>query len=276
MIKTRAKKWRFFLFAAAFLWISALIVSRYPTNGKETEDEMVRVPTGEFVMGSNEEGAKALKSVFGEKTSYEDSKGQRTIYVEGFSIDKYEVTNRQYRKFIEATHYPRIPDHWQQNGALPPPGEEDLPVTFVSWYDAKAYAQWAGKRLPTEQEWEKAARGTDGRRFPWGMEFDKGKANTWESWGGSTGKVKPVGTYKGGASPYGAYDMTGNVMEWTATEIKRYSQSRDDIAGQREELPLIIVRGGGWSSDGVDGSTFSRTITEPYIRSGGVGFRCAK
>ncbi|MBI2877119.1 MAG: SUMF1/EgtB/PvdO family nonheme iron enzyme, partial [Candidatus Tectomicrobia bacterium] len=202
--------------------------------------------------------------------------GQRTVYVEGFSIDKYEVTNRQYRKFVEATRYPRIPDHWQQNDNRPPPGEEDYPITFVSWYDAKAYAKWAGKRLPTEAEWEKAARGTDGRHYPWGMEFDKGKANTWESWGGSTGQTKAVGTHQGGVSPYGIHDMAGNVMEWTATEIKRYSQTKDGGGGQREELPLVLVRGGGWSSDGVDSSTFSRTITEPYIRSGGVGFRCAR
>ncbi|MBI1988107.1 MAG: SUMF1/EgtB/PvdO family nonheme iron enzyme, partial [Nitrospinae bacterium] len=161
MVKTKAKKWGVCLFAAAFLLMSVLIVSRYLTHGKERKEEMVRVPHGKFMMGSNEEEVKVFKDVFGEKTHYKELKGQRTVYVKDFYIDRYEVTNRQYQKFVEATHYPRIPDHWQQHehGNRPPPGEEDYPVTFVSWYDAQAYAQWAGKRLPTEEEWEKAARG---------------------------------------------------------------------------------------------------------------------
>ena len=276
MVNTKGKKWGLFLFVAAvFLLMLFLVVSRY-TNGKGGEGEMVLVPAGEFVMGTDKAEEKVLKSVFGEETDYEEPQDRRIVYLKDFYIDKYEVTNGQYQKFVEATQHLRIPDPWQQYGNRPPPGEEDHPVTFVSWNDAKAYAQWAGKRLPTEEEWEKAARGPDGRRYPWGMEFEKGKANTWESWGGSSGHVNPVGTHQAGLSPYGAHDMAGNAMEWTGTEVKRYSKSSSGAEGMQEDIPMIIVRGGSWSSDGVDSSTFRRFLAEPYVRSSGVGFRCAK
>lgn len=261
------------LSASIFFVVLFLIVTRHVSHGNGESGEMVYIPAGKFVMGTDGENDGGLKSVFGEETDFQDPQSRREVYVDGFTIDKYEVTNRQYKRFVDETRYHRLPDHWE-DGKIPP-GEEDQPVTFVSWYDTQAYAKWAGKRLPTEVEWEKAARGTDGRRFPWGMEFARDKANTWESWGGRTGRAMQVGRHKEGQSPYGVHDMAGNVMEWTGTTIKRYARSRSGD-GQEETLPLILVRGGAWSSDAKDAQTFSRVVTEPYIRSGGVGFRCAK
>ena len=179
--------------------------------------EMVLVPAGEFIMGSEEGDA--------------DEKPRHRVYLDAFYIDKYEVTNARFQQFVQATGH-RTQAEREGSGytgdksglvdganwrAPRGPGSsiaglEQHPVVSVSQEDAKAYCTWAGKRLPTEAEWEKAARGTDGRTYPWGNQFDSTKGN----FDGKNKGTVPVGTYEGGKSPYGAYDMAGNVWEWVA------------------------------------------------------------
>jgi formylglycine-generating enzyme required for sulfatase activity len=169
---------------------------------------MVWVPGGVFWMGSDEADAD------------EDARPRRRVSVGPFFISRYEVTNAEFQRFKPSHHFPR--------------GQERYPVTGVTWAEADAYARWAGGRLPTEAEWEKAARGTDGRRYPWGDTFDPARANVRPARqglqagtphpvprpkgafcivGGRRG-LRPVGSYPSGASPYGALDMAGNAWEW--------------------------------------------------------------
>lgn len=195
--------------------------------------EMIYIPAGEFLMG-------------GEK---------KPVYVDAFYIDKYPVTNAEYKAFVDATGY-RQPDHWR--GGTYPPDKADHPVVQVNWEDAAAYAEWAGKRLPTEEEWEKAARGTDGRTYPWGDTWEANRANTSES---GILDTTPVGKYSPqGDSPYGVADMAGNVWEWTASGVKRV---------------YLIMRGGTWLNPREDARCTSRLQYTPRRRNPYVGFRCA-
>ena len=157
---------------------------------------MVFIPAGDFLMGSPEHEGHANK----------DEMPQRRVYVPAFFIDQFEVSNIEYKRFVDATGYP-APPSWVDNKY--PIDDDFFPVSEVSWWDATCYARWMGKRLPTETEWEKAARGTDGRRFPWGDKFSSDLANNAEGIMETTAKLE-------GASPFGVVNMVGNVAEWTA------------------------------------------------------------
>lgn len=199
---------------------------------------------------------------------FSDAQPEHKVTVPAFYLDKTEVTNAQYKKFCEATGQP-VPPHWK-NGAFEA-GEATVAVTHVSWWEAAAYAAWAGKRLPTEPEWEKAARGTDARQFPWGEAWDTDLLVTRQV------KPQPVGTKPAGASPYGALDMAGNVFEWVADWYLAYP-------GSTQELPEFgkqckVVRGGGF--DSLPGfpliyNSAYRSVARPQNRSEWIGFRCAK
>ena len=167
----------------------------------ETEEipvpEMVNIPAGDFQFGTDNEN----------------------VWLDEYAIGKYPITNQEYKAFTDATGY-QTPVHWV-DGKIPE-GKENHPVVNVNYYDAQAYCKWLSKitgetyRLPTEEEWEKAARGADGRRYPWGNEWNSNLANTVES---GIGDTTPVGKYSpNGDSPYGVADMVGNVWEWTSTE----------------------------------------------------------
>jgi len=194
---------------------------------------MVLVPAGEFYFGPDRV-----------KLSLPD-----------FYIDRFPVTNAEYKKFVEATGAPE-PTHWRRGTW--PEGKADHPVVNVTWEQAAAYAEWAGKRLPTEEEWEKAARGTDGREWPWGSTFDPSRCNTNESgiWDTtSVGKYSPAGD-----SPYGAADMAGNVWEW--------------IGGKPSPLRMPL-RGGDWLDTKEEARTHSRRMHTPKRKNDFIGFRCA-
>lgn len=220
-----------------------------PTN-------MVYVPGGEFLMGSDK--------------GDEYERPRHEVKVKPFFIDRYEVTCDEYEEFIRATGH-TAPPGWIN--AHHPPGKARSPVTGASWDDANAYARWAGKRLPTEEEWEFAARGTDGRRYPWGSEWKSRMANADTSAHGHGGTAE-VGEHKG-SSPFGAFDMAGNAWEWTATDFATYPGGQSATPPQNEQK---VVRGGSWKSNKNQATT---TFRIGMAGRGGseysdIGFRCAK
>jgi formylglycine-generating enzyme required for sulfatase activity len=207
--------------------------------GQPIEPEMMLIPAGEFLMGSDPDE---------DKDARKDEQPRHTLYLPDYFIAKTLVTNAQYAAFVEiAGREP--PKGWE--GKKPPKGKEDHPVVWVTWYDAMAYCKWlAGAtgrpyRLPGGAEWEKAARGTDGRIYPWGNEWDAGRCNTRE---GGRGGTTPVGSYPQGASPYDILDMAGNVWEWTCSKYKGYpyapADGRED--GRASAEVLRVMRGGSW------------------------------
>ena len=242
-----------------------------------TPDDMVYIPAGDFIMGSDKVDKDAMGLRFGSTPYYLNERPRRTVTLEAYAIDKYETTNQQYSEFVAAMQgRVRIPPpaYWE-NGVYAE-GEEHFPVHTVHWYAASAYCRWRGKRLPTEAEWEKAARGIDGREFPWGNEYSLDKANNQSNFGG----VIAVGSYEEGKSPYGLYDMTGNVAEWVDDWYKAYPGGeghKDPKYGERYK----VIRGGGWGGMGhynlpLYYSTTHREKGIPTDAFRDVGFRCAK
>lgn len=240
-------------------------------------EKMVQIPSGPFLMGTNLERA----------DNY--NKPQHSVNLPAYKIDKYPVTYAEYAKFIVTTKH-RPPVDWK-DGEIPG-GKYLYPVTMVSWFDARDYCSWEGKRLPTEAEWEKAARGTDGRTWPWGNKMDPEKLNTYYHVGHSTLVTK----YKDGTSPYGVFDMAGNVSEWTGSDFVPYQNTsapmnvfrvkrlkaitpddrRNKVAELVETKGLYKVRrGGSWKSDPFSTASYHRNFSIPNYASDFFGFRCA-
>jgi gamma-glutamyl hercynylcysteine S-oxide synthase len=192
---------------------------------RAVRDGMVLVPAGPFLMGSDEFAREAPP---------------RLVDLPAFRIDRYPVTNDEYGAFVAGTGH-REPVDWV--GHRPRPGTGRHPA-MVTWTDADAYAAWAGKRLPTEAEWEKAARGTDGRRYPWGNEWDTSRALTWETVAVTGNRTEPVDARPAGASPYGCEQMVGLLEEWVADWYAAYPGSayRSLAYGERYR----VLRGGAW------------------------------
>jgi len=225
---------------------------------------MVLVPAGEFMMGSED----------GE----DNEKPTHRVYLDAFYMDRYEVTTSRYARFLVTTGRPQ-PDRWNEVKLA---SDGDRPVTGVDWNDADAYCHWAGKRLPTEAEWEKAARGPDGRAYPWGNEpatpvranFDKSCifCKTYE------GVLKPTGSFETGKSPYGIYDLAGNVQEWTADWFDEtyYLTSPPRNPAGPEHGQEKVVRGGSWLSRGDLLRSALRNWEVPTGRFAYVGFRCVQ
>jgi formylglycine-generating enzyme required for sulfatase activity len=190
-----------------------------PQMVSEVDGKVMRlVPAGEFIMGTDRTDPENTHLKIGTvKPLYKDQHPEHKVYLDPFYIDEKEVTNLEYKKFIDSTQFPELPGHWEEGSF--PEGKGDLPVTNVTWREAFTYALWAGKRLPTEAQWEKAARGTEGRLYPWGDEYQKGWANI-----GVDGAkaLAPSGSYPKDVSPYQVFDMAGNVMEWTSSWYQAY------------------------------------------------------
>jgi formylglycine-generating enzyme required for sulfatase activity len=252
-----------------------------PPTPTRSEDgaQMVLVPAGEFTMGSNDS---------------DDVRPPHRIYLDAFSIDKYETANALFERFVKATGHQTTAERegwayvWTEgkldkmNGAswrVPNgPGssaESTHPVIQVSWFDADAYCQWAGKRLPTEAEWEKAARSTDGRKYPWGEQWDTSRANSSES---KLGKTAPVGSYASGVSPYGVHDMAGNVWEWVTDWYDKdyYKRSPERNPRGPDSGTFRVLRGGSWNLDALYLRAAYRGTGTPDSRSNSIGFRCAR
>ncbi|MDE0427254.1 MAG: formylglycine-generating enzyme family protein [Candidatus Poribacteria bacterium] len=222
---------------------------------------MVRIPAGTFRMGSNDPEA------------FIDEQPVRSVYVNAFSMDRYEVTNAEYKRFLDANlqwqkgrvqaryHDGDYLKNWVGNSY--PSGEGNHPVVYVSWYAARAYASWAGKRLPTEAEWEKAARGgLVDRKYPRRNSTDADSIDASSAnYGNGIGGTTAVGRYP--TNGYGLSDMAGNVWEWC-------SDVYDNIENSR------VLRGGSWSSHALDARVSFRGADIPIFTSDDVGFRCVR
>ncbi|RKU11919.1 hypothetical protein C6501_11940 [Candidatus Poribacteria bacterium] len=233
---------------------------------------MVLIPAGEFQMGSTN----------GDR----DEKPIHTVHLDAFYIDKHEVTVGDYKKFINATKHRALSDSVFRCSPT-----DQHPVVGVSWHDAMAYAKWAGKRLPTEAEWEKAARGgLIGKKYPWGDTIDTSKANYNKNTksGPHDEQTTPVGKYP--ANDYDLFDMVGNVSEWCLDAYQKnfYANSpqRNPIAGAENLNQIIdnfqniktrrVVRGGSWSFNAKSVRVANRMGEKPSLLSSDVGFRCVQ
>ncbi|WP_181416809.1 formylglycine-generating enzyme family protein [Nitrospira lenta] len=272
-----------------------------PAFGAEPSADMVLIPAGEYRMGTAE-GSDGLA----------DEHPERLIYLHAFFLDRFEVTNQGYAAFVQSTgHRPpanKNPASTIWDGTIYPSAIANHPVVNVSWEDAAAYCQWSGKRLPTEAEWEKAARGTDGRRYPWGNDWSWKNANSASYWAGHTiefqsgtdweafwikgdgariakkqginGEVLtlPIGSFPDGASPYGIQDLAGNAAEWVQDwyDPNYYRSAPLSNPGGPERGAIKSMRGGSWLKPAISLRTSDRDWGIMDSRPSGTGFRCAK
>ena len=315
---------RHFVPLLAVLLLAACEPASPPAGGgaspQPAAGDMVLIPAGPFIMGSNRIDESGKQDEYGlVKPLYLDEHPERTVVLPAYWIDKYEVTNRQYKAFVKARRV-REPFEWTQNGYNLLPErlratdltslrwiaseyfkldidtrlagrdellrlmledqrrKDSLPVTGITWAEANRYCHWAGKRLPTEAEWEKAARGSDGREFPWGNDWNAGFANTGDNdeWGES---MAPVGYYERNRSPYGVYDMAGNAWEWVADWYQPYPGS-DYFVSEAFGEKNRVIRGGGGGVGHYALSEFFRSAMRGYAapdsENADVGFRCAR
>ncbi len=243
---------------AAVAWFARTSGAPAETITAKDGAPLMLVPEGKFIMGDDVESP------------------QREIYLDAYYIDRYEVTTGRYAKFLEATGSVRPPDGWEQ---LTLAKGAELPVMGVDWNDANAYCKWAGRRLPTEAEWEKAARGSDGRRYPWGealptlehANYQNASAETYD------GGLRNVGTHPMGRSPYGVDDLSGNVAEWFAdwyTDSFPQSDARNPKGPETGEGR--VVRGSGRFDPSDRLVATKRYHSNADTRMEDIGFRCAR
>lgn len=262
--------------------------------------EMIHIPAGPFLMGTSDQQIDRLAQELDmakrwrEKGYFGREQPQHTVTLPDYHIGKYPVTVGEFRRFVETGGYQHHrywteagwewceaegktkPTHWDDEQWT---GDDRLPVVGVSWYEAYAYCKWLSEatgrdyRLPTEAEWEKAARGADGRMYPWGDIFDAAHCNTRAS---ELNHTTPVGQYSpAGNSPYGCVEMVGNVSEWTTSKYRPYpydaNDRREDPAGEAERA----TRGGSWHSLVLRARAVSRGMNDPFFTDNDLGFRCA-
>jgi len=229
-------------------------------------EEMVLVEAGNFSMGSG--------------TGDSDEKPVHSVYLDAFYIDKYEVTNALYKACVTARicNPPINSGSYTRNSYYGNSQYDEYPVVYVNWNMAKAYCEWRGARLPTEAQWEKAARGTDARVYPWGKAVDCQKANYQGGKNGCAGGTSRVGSYESGKSPYGVYDMAGNVWEWVAdwySEIYYQSSPLSNPFGP-DLGQSRVLRGGSWNRSEYDSRASNRLKYGPDYNNFDIGFRCAR
>jgi formylglycine-generating enzyme required for sulfatase activity len=230
-----------------------------PTEPPRPVEDMVEIPAGPFILGSD--------------TGEDNETPAQTIELPAYQIDRFEVTNDDYTLFVNATGYQTEAEKKgaKKNWRTEAEGQGNHPVVRVAWNDAAAFCEWLGKRLPTEPEWEKAARGEEGNLFPWGNEFDPAKANIKAS--GIRGTVA-VGSFPAGASPYGVEDLAGNVWEWTADPYQAYPNSTYQDKFYSDQVR--VTRGGGWFDDEATVRSTNRSAADPSAANDDLGFRCAQ
>ena len=230
----------------------------HSANKIQISFDWVEIPAGEFLMGSN-----PIAPI----TSYPDESPEHQIDLEEFFISAKPITNAQYERFVASTGYKK-PGHWI--GGVVPQKKKEHPVTYIDWNDANAFANWCGASLPSEAQWEKSARGSDGRLFPWG---DEEPTNEDANFGNSIGDTTEVGTHKSGASIFGVLDLAGNVWEWTSSIHREYPYNSND---GREDVNLWgarVVRGGNYLSAAKNIRCADRHSIYPTARDIYIGFR---
>jgi eukaryotic-like serine/threonine-protein kinase len=234
---------------------------------------MVYVPEGNFLMGSSDQQIVAAQGMC-PTCDPSSEQPQHTVYLDAFWIDRTQVTNLQYALCVTAGACSSPTDMSSSTRSVyyGNPEYDNYPVIYVSWDDATAYCTWAGRQLPTEAEWEKAARGTDGRTYPWGEGIDC----TLSNYSGCLGDTSAVGSYPSGASPYGAWDMAGNVWEWVTDwydsgyySVSPSSNPRGPVDGQYRSL-----RGGAWYSPDYYSRVSTRNGNFSNYADNHLGFRC--
>jgi formylglycine-generating enzyme required for sulfatase activity len=280
-------------------FLLAIATTGFSSSGLDAD--MTLVPAGEFLMGSPEG-----------TDGFPDERPQRRVFLSAFWIDRREVTNADYESFVRATgHQPPVnanPSASLWDNGSPLPSSKTHPVVNVSWDDALTFCQWKGGRLPTEAEWEKAARGTDGRRYPWGDHWDHAFSNSASYWAGRTvefnsgddwnafwvkgegakisrerglkGEVLtlPVGSFENAASPYGLLDMAGNASEWVQDWYDPDFYKKGPVSDPQgpERGAVKVQRGGSWLKPALSLRTSDRDYGNPNSRPSGAGIRCAK
>jgi cytochrome c-type biogenesis protein len=263
--------------AISFLFIS---YSGWAQMDNSLEGEMVHIPSGHFIFGTNkkDESAEAL-SMGIPKPWYADESPRQKIFLKGFYIDTFEVTNERYKKYVVALGAVP-PGNWKDNDYAA--GKDKEPVTWVTWFDAANFCQWAEKKLPTEKQWERAAKGTDGNEYPWGKEFQPDIAHL-STRAGSKNKPVAVGSFPKSASKEGVLDLIGNVWEWVADDYQPYKGSthKNDFYN----MGYKILR--GHSASDIGHFPMYADAIKMFARSGyrqfanpdepgpDVGFRCA-
>ena len=242
--------------------ITSLLFIAAPAFGENPEN-MVLVPRGEFIMGSND---------------HQDEKPHNVV-LDAYYIDKYEVSNKEFKEFMKATGH-AAPAYWDD----PRLNKPEQPVVGVNWYDASAFCEWKGKRLPTEAEWERAAKGPDGHaHYPWGHQLDPSKAN----YGQIVGHTTAVDSYPEGVSGFGAYNMSGNVFEWVSDwydpsyfNVSPALNPQGPATGLNfaNQGPVKVLKGGSWLAPSSSLHTSHRFWNQPENNSYGVGlgFRCVQ
>ena len=236
--------------------IEDLESKRQKLQDKLNERDMIFIPAGRQ-MGTDQSG-------------HDDENPQHDVQIKAFCLDRYAVTNLQYKDFVDATGR-RTPVHWQ--GGTFPIDKGDHPVVNVTWEDACAYAEWVNKRLPTEAEWEWAARGSDGREYPWGDQVGQDCANFNSPEIGTS----PVDKFPKGQSEFGIWDMCGNVGEWCSDwyDAKYYSRSPESDPKGPPDGRHKVYRGGGYHTNRMDIRALSRHSATPNMYQDYIGFRCA-
>jgi formylglycine-generating enzyme len=240
---------------------------------------MLLIPEGEFTMGTDDVGT-------GWHQGNPNEHPEHTVTVKSYYIDQFEVTIARYAKFLEATKH-SAPPSWDDEAVT---SAGDRPVVGVDWEDANAYCKWAGERLPTEAEWEKAARGTDKRRFPWGdmqpfVDIANYNRGLWVSYpitlapvtSGAEGMSIRHGLKDGGKSPYGLYHMAGNAAEWVADWYDReyYAKAPKENPTGPSAGEKKVLRGGSWGDPPRNIRVTARFSADPEFRDTSIGFRCA-
>jgi formylglycine-generating enzyme required for sulfatase activity len=232
------------------------------TKQEPIKEEMIPIKAGVFIRGTTSGGY--------------DEKPERPVHLDTYSIDRYEVTNYQYQQFVAATGHRKAgpPSRYAKN--MTRMRGVNQPVVYVSWDDADAYCRWKGKRLPTEAEWEKAMRGVDGRRWPWGNEPNE-LASNWSHPGDGFEVTAPVGSFRQDVSPFGVADGSGNVMEWVADWYREdaYSDPTAHNPKGPDHSVYKVLRGSGYTTTGIDVRITSRSRMVPDFRDETIGFRCA-
>lgn len=235
--------------------------SMYKTRIGDEGREMVQVPAGPFTMGSNDGDP--------------DEAPERQVFLKGFFIDRNEVTQDEYLRFAKMTKraFPRIEVFEDDQSKVLKP---ELAAMSVSWDDAVAYCKWAGKRLPTEAEWEKAGRGEGKRKYPWGEKFMNGVANVDGPEDGYK-YLAPPGSFEAGRSPYGLHDMTGNVAEWVADTYDEHYYKKGGYRDPKgpDEGDLKVVRGGSWRETEQNARLSKRFAAKHWRNDITIGVRCA-